>query len=186
MLFRSQVNVEIEKVLLEKIVADYPFVVSKDIVIQFQDKKEIKFPNSARRFEVDVSRMQTSLGLTSVPVSFLDEENRVVEMAEVWVKTDAKSPFVKSTRSLKKGEKITTPDVKLVVQSIYGSPQNGFRDCKEVVGKEVRYAIGQNSFVTSQTVADPIVVHKGDRVMATLKDGVIEIQMKVEIGRAHV
>lgn len=180
LVYGNKLTEEIVHAMRDRVLVDYPFVSSEDVSIQIQDKENIQIPQGSKRFEIGLSKIQTSLGLTSIPVTFLDTNGNVLSLIQVWVKADAKAPFVKSARTLKKGELLVTADVKIMVQSIYGAPLNGFREVQDVVGKEVRHAVGQNSFLTAQTVQEKVLIHRGDRVMGTIRESGIEIQIKMD------
>lgn len=179
-LFSQTISVqeELKSRYKEKIVTDYPEVVSRSVSVLFFNEQELRYPENGVSYRFSFPEGANLLGRTLLPLTFMDRYGDPVLEIKVAAEVTAKSYYLRTLKQLKRRSKLTEKMVERVLLDTYGKPLNSVFDFNEILGKEIKATIAKNTIITSGMVQYPQIIRKGDHVFILLKAKGMSLRLK--------
>jgi len=138
-------------------------------------KTPVTVPKGAINIQVPPDTMNGRMGRRSYRMG-LSVNQEFERMVNVVAEVEARMPLVVPVRLIKAHETIDARDVRVTKYSLPTLTQDYVRGARTVVGKKATRLLLPNKPIQHTFVAEPSVVHKGDRVIIEARHGGLLVQ----------
>jgi len=138
-------------------------------------KTPIEVPKGHIQIQVPPDRMNGRMGRRAYRMG-LSVNHEFQRMVNVVADIEARMPLVVPVRFIKLHETINAKDVKVTDFSIPTMTQDYVKGLEGVIGKKAARLLPPNLPIQQQYIAEPPVVHKGDRVIIEARHGGLLVQ----------
>ena len=168
----------IEKEVKEKTMAQYSFLSQDDILVGFLNADEDKIDSKAASFFVELTGISSFLNRTVIPVFFKDKNGELIEQKQWVIDVEAYGNFLKTTRKVGRSKQLSSLDVEVVREDIYGKPFNSIREISDLNGKESRSTISKGVYLTESILKNASIIDAGDTVSVVLQTDNVSLKVK--------
>ena len=173
---------DIQEMYKEKVMHDYPAVNPDSIDI---DIKEIsllsKLTSTASEFRLQFPQGADVVGRTVLPIRFFDTEGDLVHKGNIVVDVDAKAPYFRTTRLIRRHKIIKESDIEQVDLSVRGQHKNVVTRKEDIIGRMTASTLASGAVMTAYMLKEVPAVKVGAPVSVLLENNGFELRVK---GRA--
>ena len=174
---RRDIKSFIQKQVKEKTIAQYGFLTEEDIRVIFLNADEDKIDERAQFF-VELSGITSFLNRTVIPVFFKDKNDELLQQQQWVIDVEAYGNFLKTTQKIGRGKSLSSTDIEVVREDIYGKPFNSIRQISELKGKESRSTISKGVYLTESILKNESIIDAGDSISVVLQTDNLSLKVK--------
>jgi len=165
-----------------KVVRDYPLANPESIEIDIKESALLgKMTAAASEFKLQFPQGSDIVGRTVLPIRFFDSGGDIVHKGNIVVDVEAKAPYYRTKRLIKRHKVIKETDIELVNLSVKGQHKNVVRRKEDIVGRMTASTLASGSIMTAYMLKEVPVINIGSTVTVLLQNNGFELRVK---GRA--
>jgi len=162
-LTQESIITELNTQIKQRIERDYAKVASLNIRILNPDALVIT-SNQVVSYNASLDSISSLLGRNVLKINFYDDKSRNIGYKSILLDVMAYSFFLKTTKTIKKAEKIQSNDLESVYNEIYGQSTMFMQNISSVVGKEALVLIPKGSWLNINMIRAIPVITTGQTI----------------------
>ncbi len=155
---------------LEKLLIDYPMLVTQDIRITIQSEPFLAgIIGDCSSLSFSFSDRSDVMGRTLVPISFLDSQGKVKQKVNVIVDVEATSTFIRVKGLVKKNELLTNENTEEVVLPLKGYNRSHLLARQSYFKKQAVSTLVEGTVLATWMYDDVPTIRSSDRVKVMMQ-----------------
>lgn len=170
---------QIKDRFVEKVLKDYPMLETQNVVVSIQSEPYLEgLVGTASSFSFSFPDKSDVMGRTLVPISFMDDQQKLKQKINVVVDVDVKASFVRTKTTLKKHAILSSENTEIVVLPYKGYNKGHLLAKESYEGKQVLSTLTQGTILATWMFDEVVLVRSGDRVRVLMQKPGYELDVK--------
>jgi flagellar basal body P-ring formation protein FlgA len=172
-----QIENKIKEQLTERVKLDYINIPISKIDISFLDKLEF-LPPKITNFKITIKSNDKYVGNISIPVTFYDSNNNILDKIFIQTKISVYSTVFKTKKVIDKGKVLKLQDIFPSQISIRSKPNNLIFNINNIIGKETKFTIGKETTLVKSMISAIPDIRRNDKITIIYNNNNLELKLK--------